>query len=765
MHLTAKRQQIEGMANEYIEQYFLEFSDINGNDYKATIYELNGAVVTPVELIAAGTPCVHTWDTDEVKAAVKGSSLKLTYINDGTKPLTMWYTEQDIKYKLIVECTTTSQKLFIGYMVQDDCNEDLVDYAHEVTLSFTDGLGLLKDFLLDENLQDMGIPATVQLDFVAPIPEYYVNITNTDFVPVVGNVFTVYGHYDNAVNAAYTITGVEDYLNGNYRVQVATFAAGDSIPWRCRIGTSGNKLNFYRRNSLHDILVHILAQCGLYDYTATMPGMDLIYYNTLQESDMLGQRAMFEQVMIDTKIFLNDTSFQSCWDVLEAILKPFKMTLFQAYGQWVVMRWDEFHYANPSGYIYSVPAANDPIAWANAITFDNQYFLGWNQITFPESAPFGSIVRPFKFVKERFDYVQPKYLIYNNDFQVLGPLIQTYTVGTDTYYEYEAPGYYDTSVNPTPTFFIRVIIDNIGQEKSRLFVVRGPVLPGGNVLRVVQCNPFEMVAGDTIRLSLTFQTNVSQPGFYATAFQVGIYDGTTYRFADDVTREWIPGNAWNFNIQSGDDALNQHIVEITPNQVPNDGLLYVFFPQIVDLGPNDETWYSDFRVEYIPAITDSRKINGHFHQQTQTPIIKNVSETDIRIDDAPRNSIGGCMFELGFNNIIQNRTSTWIAPPTMDQDKALGELVTLDDAYDSSGPRGKVEGTFYTLKQNDKIISLASKLTYVGVYGGNDFDFLPGRMEIDYRNSKVNCTMYRLWYGEDVTAEWEYNFNYIYETK
>lgn len=751
------------MANEYIEQYFMEFSDTNGNDYKATIYEINGAVVTPVELIASATPCVHTWDTDEVKAAVKGSSLKLTYINDGTKPLTIWYTEQDIKYKLIVECTTTTQKLFIGYMVQDDCNEDLVDYAHEVTLSFNDGLGLLKDFLLDENLQDMGIPATVQNDFVAPIPEYYVNITNTDFVPVVGNVFTVYGHYNAGVNAAYTITGVEDYLNGNYRVQVATFATGDTIPWRCRIGDSGATLNFYRRNSLHDILVHILAQCGLYDYTATMPGMDLIYYNTLQESDMLGQRAMFEQVMIDTKIFLNDTSFQTCWDVLESILKPFKMTLFQSYGQWVVMRWDEFHYANPSGYIYSVPAANDPIEWANSIAFDNQYFLGWSQITFPESAPFGSIVRPFKFIKERFDYVQPRYLIYNNDFQVLGPLITQYTVGTDEYFEYEAQGFFAPTFSPTQIFFIRVVIDNVGREKSRILVIKGPT---GDSARSVVCTPFEILTDDQIRVTFTMTTNNSQPGNVNIVLATAVFNGTNYLYADEATKNWLTGIGWTYNIPAGDDTNQPHVVEIDPRRLPTDGLLYVFFPQeMLAAGVNDETWITDFRVEYIPAINDNTKISGHFHQQTQTPIIKNVSETDICIDDAPRNSIGGCMFELGFNNIIQTRTSTWVAPPTLDQDKALGELITLDDAIDSGSPRGKVEGTFYTLKQTDKIISLASRLTYVGVYNGNDFDFLPGRMEIDYRNSKVNCTMYRLWLEDDVTAEWAYNFNYIYETK
>lgn len=737
----------------------MEFSDTNGNDYKATIYEINGAVVTPVELIASGTPCVHTWDTDEVKAAVKGSSLKLTYINDGTKPLTMWYTEQDIKYKVVVECTTTTQKLFIGYMVQDDCNEDLVDYSHEVTLSFNDGLGLLKDFLLDENLQDMGIPATVQLDFVAPIPEYYVNITNTDFVPIVGNVFTVYDHYDTAVNAAYTITGVEDYLNGNYRVQVATFASGDSIPWRCRIGTSGATLNFYRRNSLHDILVHILAQCGLYDYTATMPGMDLIYYNTLQESDMLGQRAMFEQVMIDTKIFLNDTSFQTCWDVLEAILKPFKMTLFQAYGQWVVMRWDEFHYGDPSGYIYSVPAANDPIEWANSIAFDNQYFLGWNQTTFPESAPLGSIVRPFKFVKERFDYVQPKYLIYNNDFQVLGPLIQTFTVGTNTYNDYEAVGF--TAMRPNGAIPPNAPVIRVGVDIDGVEIFRGLVLSGDCQAK---CTPFEISALDKMVMSYRVQSNFSQPGPGTLVEVVNLYDGTTNRYANENPFSWTLGVGWNVPVPTGQNVDQGLLVEIKTPQVPYDGLIYQFFNSNT-ITAGEETWITDFRVEYIPVINSNSRITGQYHQQTQTPIIKNVSETDIRIDDAPRNSIGGCMFELGFNNIIQTRTSTWIAPPTLDQDKALGELITLDDAIDSGSPRGKVEGTFYTLKQNDKIISLASRLTYVGVYNGNDFDFLPGRMEIDYRNSKVNCTMYRLWLEDDVTAEWAYNFNYIYETK
>lgn len=127
--------------------YQSDFSSIGTNrDFKFEILKknYNGPFYS---ITAAATPVIHSWDTDNPIAPVKGASLSFTYINEGSNPVTTFYDADDQAYK--GRLWLGNKLLFEGFLIQDDSSEILEDTLHEVVLSFNDGLGLLKDIALN----------------------------------------------------------------------------------------------------------------------------------------------------------------------------------------------------------------------------------------------------------------------------------------------------------------------------------------------------------------------------------------------------------------------------------------------------------------------------------------------------------------------------------------------------------------------------------------------------------------------------------------
>lgn len=211
----------------------------------------------------AGTPVIHSWDTDSMEPGIYGSSIKLAYLHSGTLPLTNFYSEEDDKYRIRLSCQQTGQVLFIGFIVQADCSEIMEDYLHQVVLSANDNLGLLKEVGLNENLPPFGLLATVKLDFVAPVPDNFVYFYNTNFIPVVGTPFTISEHINPAANITLTPIVVNRIGDGNWKVQVADLSfVTDAVAWPCVIAGTGN-IDLYKRNTILNIIRICIFNTGL----------------------------------------------------------------------------------------------------------------------------------------------------------------------------------------------------------------------------------------------------------------------------------------------------------------------------------------------------------------------------------------------------------------------------------------------------------------------------------------------------------------------
>jgi len=89
------------------------------------------------------SPVLHKWQEDNTHAPIKGSSLTINLLNiNGNTPAERYLSINDDDF--MVRLTVDGTIRFIGFLVQDDFAEDMVDYNHGLTLSANDNLGLLK---------------------------------------------------------------------------------------------------------------------------------------------------------------------------------------------------------------------------------------------------------------------------------------------------------------------------------------------------------------------------------------------------------------------------------------------------------------------------------------------------------------------------------------------------------------------------------------------------------------------------------------------
>lgn len=132
------------MAN-YNLQYVCEYDSLQSVPCKIEIYGLDfsGNVLT---LKGGAQPALLSCQTDEPNAPIKGLSLQVQLLNTGNIPLTAFYSIRDDQFliKHIVNGVTE----FVGYIVQDDCIEEITETDHIITLSANDNLGLLRDVTL-----------------------------------------------------------------------------------------------------------------------------------------------------------------------------------------------------------------------------------------------------------------------------------------------------------------------------------------------------------------------------------------------------------------------------------------------------------------------------------------------------------------------------------------------------------------------------------------------------------------------------------------
>jgi len=705
-----------------------------------------------MSVVGGETTVIQKCTTDDPFAPIKGQSLDIQLINYGNIHITAFQSEDDdgVQVKLLGD---SNEVLFIGFLVQDDFYETMVDFAHTITLSATDALGLLKGVILSD--------AEVRRSFTvnyggngAQNDVVYILSPDSAFYPQVGNDMEIAGIVYNIVSSIY---GDVTILGNPYNWTIQFTPIGPGFTTTTGTVYLTGEINLLNRNTLLSMIAVCLAQTNLTLITNIFHTLYEAYQTSIINST-------FEQTLIDSQTFISGETYEDCYSVLTKIMQTFNCTLFQANGQWNIICWHEAQQYNNS-----IPGFQYDETWQllGGTTLNNNFFIGPDpQLTRPIAGLTQGALRGYKFSRKTFDYQQPKYLLRNSDLLILGDLISTYLDGTTTIYEYVATNW-QQGVGPVyPERFIRIAIDSTGTELYRRLVIRNTA---SNTVLGVASDYIEFSEGDKLIFSFTTQTNISQPGPNTLVFGVRLTDGTTTVYVDELpvdNGDWISTVGFSYSISGGDDTNNQHSVEIASSQAPFSGLLTIFLAQNTanPQSTSKETYYSDMRLEVIPFINDSVKITGQIHKQQQDVNKKNNGDVSVYIDDAPRNSISGCLFlptktpDTFWG--LQDRTTRW-RYPLGGVTWRLGELSTLQELRWRQQTRSKFEGGFIGNYQN----SVISLLTMAILDFNTAKNYTFGLLTIDYKRNQFSGTLWEVYDSEQEELVNEYTFTYKYSAE
>lgn len=716
------------------------FESQSGEVYIIDIQKLNYSGSVTDIVCATARPVLHKYQTDDPKAPVAGCAVELSFVNDGTLPLSSFYSVIDNEYRVVI--SWRGQPLFIGFVLIDDSEEDITGADHEISITATDNLGLLKDVPLDSAAALFGS----RTDYTRTLDAGGDTIDVTPLLSVEAGDLIQFP-------STSTIAGTYKILSYYNLGSITSLKLDTNVPAIILSDVEDftiiHPVDLTERLPLAKIIRLCLLSTGLELLTFA--------YTNIVPSNAQTDRFL-EQTLISGETFLNGSKWDDCYTVLEKIMRRFNACLFQSFGVWNIQRWNELRYYNNATMQWKFSIDMD---YVSANVFDGTFVYYNGDDT--ETGITSSIIRPYKFIKDTFNYKQPENLLKNYNLQILGEQIDSYVDGTSTVTDYDFKHWFGGPFAAHPSRRIRVTRDTAtGTELSRIGIMIGLT---GDDARSAASTPIEVNAGDAVKYGFSFRTNTSQSGLITLLIGLKVTNGATNYYLQDDNSWSTAGPGKQFIISTGDNTNSWQSVDVTTKGFPVSGLLtlYLNHPHDTPLS-TDETYFKDITLEYISLINESTKIIGHTHTDAQVPPINNRYDEEITIDDSPSNNIQGTLFLVSFLDGIRSRTSIWDKRLGGGEELRLGQLITNERLFWRRKPRVKLNGTLIGLVKNGKHVQKNMCLQYNYFPNKN---FVLGTLTIDYKNNLFSLTGYEEYETGEVDGDLvdSYKHQYLYQNK
>jgi hypothetical protein len=477
---------------------------------------------------------------------------------------------------------------------------------------------------------------------------------------------------------------------------------------------------------------------------------------------------MFEDVTLLGNTFLKNNEYMSCYDVLEAIMKRFNMSCFQSLNSWWIVRYPDLFldYQQGETLVDYYRYEETTFAYLDKFTINKSFVIDSSNKV--ETGLLKSIIRPYRRTLETFKYIQPEQLICNSNFDDLGPLINTYIVGSNTIRNYQVPCWeplFDGNI------FIRQELNSFGEQIDRYL--------GTDTFSSAGSNPIELAQNDTFDISFQVRTNNSISGYFQMLFYqaITITDGTTLWYMKN-DGSWTIVDAYDnltYEIQVGDNTNQWHTVSFKSQKIPVNGILSIkLVPASLITGTGLEFYYKDLTLTVAWIVGGQLLVNGHSHTASQSKKLNNVNDVEITIDNSERSSISGTLFLTSQTGLLQDKCTTWkfgegynTGIPSQIYNN-LGQLITQTYMYQRYKPRTKFNGNLLSIRNANGILSNLAIFSneFIGDLQHNKM--LLGSLAIDYKNDSAEFTMWEVFnseigYVDNFTDYTNYLFNILYQ--
>lgn len=773
--------------------------------YKFIIYKKNysGAVYSA---LCGSDPAILKFLNDDIYG-IKGAELQLRLINiDNNFPASLFYTEYDDEFRIkyYVEYTEpdtnippqqilTRRTIFEGYLLQDDIKEILTDIGHEIELTFTDGLGLLKEISFEDAMKTS--PSSVsnlrRINAYIDCTKYPTQIKSTILIqtPIFddGNsqigdyiyIKTDIGYFSfTIINKKIVGSNIELEVKeqipitlSNYQTEVIYITGYNYLNYEKYITANIWKIKNIKLSEILRICLH-----------ATGLSLDLKYFSKLSVniSNLLEQNFL-ENTSVKIDTLKDGDNFLSCYEVLERLCKRFRFTLFQynfseeivipysikiGNSSWFLQRFNEYKYTNNlTGLKYTSYIVQET---GSVGIYRIDYNKGEIEFGIEET-----ITRPIKSIQDKFDYRYSDQLLFNSNLQQIGSFVNSNNATLIDYVglkaiTYSAQGFYNPYAFPQQYIFdanIQIVYDDeYISERERWLVIQpnigmfGPNGYDGTAYNTaIYSNQIEVNKNDWIEYSFEY---IARPSTSSVKQKVYIIltgkSGTFYTMQNDGS--WFNGITLNPTEVDESNTVEWVSGNFKSFKFPEDGLLTISFGQysVWQFGPitnPPKTYYRNIELKYYSAAGSKVNIVGQVHDGFTLSQIKNKEDQEIYFDTTIKNQVLGTLFLINQDGYITNLVREW----SDGQDNnayTLGDIISREDMSLRYSRR-----LFWDSKLLSLFKPIYSKIDPSKLVGWNLFNpnfiihsdvnsnkwFIAGRIEINFKEDHVECDLYELY--------------------
>ena len=433
--------------------------------------------------------------------------------------------------------------------------------------------------------------------------------------------------------------------------------------------TDASGASFKGLNSIVDYL-----GAALYKSNNT-PGFK--FYSDIFHVAMDQSKCPLKQMQVDAKTFEKDeTSVQSCYDVIDKICTDLQCRVFYDNGFWHIVSLWQYHkdygfnywtFAMQSGAMVEVDKNEKDYLVANVGNKEVIYPINKDAVEYYKLAS--------KAVKKTFHYDIPKEVIDN----------QAFKIGA------ELPGhsgsYVDTSVTPNQTInyngyvlngwiqqrgliipgspltfpaYIRREADIYNYEKARFLAIPTQSNSAGTIF--VESSLFPIGQADKINISIEHRRKNGYNGpEVALVFAVLLRgdNGQNYTLDDNASNgigPWVQSNsgftinakAIQYSTSSSENTGDWVTSTVNSAASPVTGTIQIVLYEQSATHYQNETWYRNLSIEYLPFIMGGyAPVTGDYNIFSQALKINKTIDETVSISDAPKKIIKGAIFVNG----------------------------------------------------------------------------------------------------------------------